>query len=63
MDSVLTYVESLPQDETDPSLRDGFTQLFENEIPFEIRNQQSAEGPQQVVSVTCLNILFDNIFN
>jgi hypothetical protein len=56
LDSVLTFVESVPSDGSDPSLRDGFVQMFNEEIPFEIRNQQSSEGPQQVGTLEAVRV-------
>lgn len=53
--TVLTYIDGFT-DETDPSLASNFRLAFAMDAPFELRTQDSAEGPQQVGTLEALSV-------
>jgi hypothetical protein len=56
--SVLSFVDNAltSAEELDPSLAGGYVPVFNAEIPFEIRVQDSNEGPQQVGTLEAIRL-------
>jgi len=54
--SLLTYIDNSSVDELDPSLVGGYALIFNHEIPFELRVQNSNEGPQQVGTLEAVRV-------
>jgi hypothetical protein len=53
--TVLTFIDGFA-DETDPSLASNFRLAFATNAPFELRTQDSAEGPQQVGTLEAIAV-------
>jgi hypothetical protein len=53
--TVLTYIDGF-NDETDPSLASNYRLAFAMDAPFELRTQDTAEGPQQVGTLEALSV-------
>ncbi|CAM9161519.1 unnamed protein product [Pylaiella littoralis] len=43
-------------EEMDPSIADGFRIIYDREVPFELRVQESADGPQQVGTLEAIKV-------
>ncbi|CAM9244495.1 unnamed protein product [Scytosiphon promiscuus] len=43
-------------EEMDPSIADGFRVIYDREVPFELRVQESADGPQQVGTLEAIKV-------
>eukprot|EP00904_Undaria_pinnatifida_P006602 jgi/Undpi1/3071/HiC_scaffold_15.g06447.m1 len=43
-------------EEMDPSVADGFRVIYDREVPFELRVQESADGPQQVGTLEAIKV-------
>ena len=43
-------------EEMDPSVADGFRVIYDREVPFELRLQESAEGPNDVGTLEAIKV-------
>ncbi len=43
-------------EEMDPSVADGFHVIYDREVPFELRLQESAEGPNDVGTLEAIKV-------
>ena len=47
-------------EEMDPSVADGFRVIYDREVPFELRLQESAEGPNDVGTLEAIKVRVAN---
>ena len=43
-------------EELDPSIADGYRVIYDREVPFELRVQEAADGPQQVGTLEAIKV-------
>ena len=50
-------------EEMDPSVADGFRVIYDREVPFELRLQESAEGPNDVGTLEAIKVCAAMMFS